>query len=83
MKPFPSEYPDDLVTVAQAALISARSTSWVREWIAVGRLKFCVVGPRGTMHVARADLAVFLASRRRQQKMPVPHLRLVVDNTRH
>jgi hypothetical protein len=68
----------DFISVAEAAVLADRSTGWVREQAACGRIDF----ERGDhLLVSRGDLLHLVRQRRPKPKLPVPYLQLVIDNT--
>jgi hypothetical protein len=70
-----------IVTIAEAAKIAGKSTSWVRSYRSCGPLEPGEVD--GRHGVSLQSLLAFLRFRdaRRPPKAP-PHLRLVIDNTK-
>ncbi|UVK45676.1 helix-turn-helix domain-containing protein [Mesorhizobium sp. AR07] len=73
--------PPEYLTVAEAAAISQRTASWIRNWISCGQLSASRMGPRNRLHVLRSDVEFLINQRRPKLKSPIPYLRLVVDNT--
>ncbi|ESX23302.1 hypothetical protein [Mesorhizobium sp. LSJC264A00] len=71
----------EFITVRQAAILAQRSPSWIREWVACGRL--AAERRDRLIFVDQADVDALIAKtiRRRPARRGVPHLRLVVDNT--
>ncbi len=69
---------DDFITATEAAAIAERSTGWVRDQAMSGRVD-CVRGDR--LLVSRRDILRLVRRRRPKPRLPVPYLRLVVDNT--
>lgn len=81
MRREPSIEPPVFMTVREAATRAKRSTSWIREWIACGQLHAERRGG-GRLYVDQADVDEIVAkTARRRPRLPVPYLRLVVDNT--
>ncbi|TBB25208.1 hypothetical protein ELH51_27390 [Rhizobium ruizarguesonis] len=82
------QHPRDqkVLTVTEAAAIFGRSTSWVRDEIAGGRLK--TLHPAGTRPLLLTETSVqalqrFILERSRAAGgKRLPMLRLVVDNTK-
>lgn len=70
---------DELITVAEAAVLAGRSAGWVREQAACGRIE-AVRGDQ--LMVSREDIAWLAQQRRSKPRLPVPYLRLVIDNTK-
>ncbi|MBY5734043.1 hypothetical protein HFO26_27735 [Rhizobium leguminosarum] len=75
-----------VLTVSEAAAIFGRSTSWVRDEIAGGRLK--TLHPAGTRPLLITETSLqalqrFILERTRAAEgKQLPSLRLVVDNTK-
>lgn len=70
---------EELVTVAEAAILAGRSAGWVRVQAACGRVE-AIRGDR--LLVSREDVAWLAQQRRPKPRLPAPYLRLVIDNTR-
>ncbi|MDM9629782.1 hypothetical protein QTL95_28260 [Rhizobium sp. S152] len=84
---FLTRYPRDqkVLTVSEAAAFFARSTSWVRDEIAGGRLKTLHPAGRRPFLVTEASakaLKRFILERSQAPGKRLPALRLVVDNTK-
>ena len=60
------------------ALLAGRSANWVREQALGGRVE-ALRGPR--IMVSRRDVLRLKRQMRPKPQLPVPYLRLVVDNT--
>ncbi|WP_256750504.1 helix-turn-helix domain-containing protein [Mesorhizobium sp. Mes31] len=75
--------PPEYLTIPEAAAISQRSASWIRNWISCGQLTAWRIGARNRMHVLRSDVEFLISQRRPKPKSPSSYLRLVVDNTRN
>ena len=83
----PTEHPCDqkVLTVSETATLFDRSTSWVRDEIAGGRLKTLHPAGRRPFLVTEASakaLLRFIIERSKAPGEKLPALRLVVDNTK-
>jgi len=83
----PTEHPRDqkVLTVSETAALFNRSTSWVRDEIAGGRLKTLHPAGQRPFLVTEASVSAlqrFVLERSRSAGKQLPALRLVVDNTK-